>query len=290
MILRSLSLALATVCVFAQEAPEVKVEKVRDNVYMLIGQGGNIGLCIGEDGAFLIDDQYAPATEQIRKAVKSVADQPIKFVINTHWHGDHTGGNENLGKANSIIFAHENVRKRMSTEQLMEDFDRTVPASPKDALPVVTFTRDIDFHLNGETIHAMHLSNAHTDGDSIIIFKDADVIHTGDIFFNGLYPFIDRSSGGSVDGMITAVNRILEMTGENTKIIPGHGPLTDKKGLTVYRDMLVDVRSRIKKLKDSGKSLEETVAANPTAKYDDELGGGYFKPEAFVMFVYKTLK
>lgn len=290
MILRCLIPALAAVCVLAQEAPEVNVEKVRGNVYVLYGNGGNIGLCMGEDGAFLIDDQYAPATPQIRKAVKSVGDQPIKFVINTHWHGDHTGGNENMGKADAIIFAHENVRKRMSSEQLMEDFNRTVPASPKEALPVVTFTRDIDFHLNGETIHAMHLSNAHTDGDAIIIFKETNVIHTGDIFFNGMYPFIDRSSGGSVDGMIAAVNRIIDMADGGTKIIPGHGPQTDKKGLIAYRDMLVEVRGNIKTLKDEGKSLEDTVAANPTAKYDEKLGGGYFKPEAFVMFVYKTVK
>lgn len=283
---------LATLCVslMAQDEWKVEVEKVRDNIYMLKGRGGNIGLCVGEDGAFLVDDQYAPATENIVKGVKSVTDQKIKFVINTHWHGDHTGGNENLGKADAIIFAHENVRKRMSTGQFMKAFNSQVPPSPKAALPVVTFTSDIKFHLNGETISAMHLKNAHTDGDSVIFFEKANVIHMGDIYFKGMYPFIDGGSGGSIDGMIAAVNAVIQKAGPDTIILPGHGSQSNKKELQEYHDMLVDVRNKIKKLKDAGKSDLEVIAAMPTADYDPKLGGGFFKPKNFISFVYETLK
>lgn len=291
MVVRLLICASFCVLSWAQnEAPPVTAEKVRDNIYMLKGQGGNIGLCIGEDGAFLIDDQYAPATENIRKAVKEIADQPIKFVINTHWHGDHTGGNENLAKTNTVIFAHENVRKRMSTEQFIKAFNRKVEASPKEALPVVTFTKDIAFHLNGETIRANHYAHAHTDGDAVIFFKKANVVHMGDIYFNGMYPFIDGDSGGSIGGMIKAVSAALENMDNQTLVIPGHGPVSNKKELTGYRDMLKDVETAVRKLKDSGKTLEETIAAKPSGKYDEKLGNGYFKTPNFIGFVYNTLK
>lgn len=283
---------LAFICtgLMAQDEWKVEVEKVRDNIYLLKGRGGNIGLCVGEDGAFLIDDQYAPATDNILAAVKSVTDQKIKFVINTHWHGDHTGGNEAMGKADAVIFAHENVRQRMSTKQFMKAFNSEVPPSPKDALPVVTFTQDIKFHLNKETISAVHYAHAHTDGDSVIFFEKANVVHAGDIYFKGMYPFIDAGSGGTIGGMIKAVDQIIAKCDDNTIIIPGHGSLSNKKEITGYRNMMADVRDKVKELKSQGKSDLDVIAANVTAKYDEELAGGFFKPKNFISWVYETVK
>ena len=209
----------------------------------------------------------------------------MKFVINTHWHGDHTGGNENLGKAGAIIVAHENVYKRLSTDQVLVAFDREIPARPKEALPVITFTRDVTFHLNGDELKVFHVENAHTDGDAIIYFTKANAVHMGDTFFNGMYPFIDTEHGGSIDGMIAAVGRMLEMIDDDTKIIPGHGPLGARAQLQAYHDMLVGVREAIQAEVAAGKSVDEVVAANPTAAYDGEWGGGFLNPERFTRIV-----
>jgi glyoxylase-like metal-dependent hydrolase (beta-lactamase superfamily II) len=275
----------------AQEFDDVAIETVAvgDGVWMLEGRGGNLGVSAGDDGVLLIDDQYAPLTAKIRAAVGQISDEPIRFVLNTHWHGDHTGGNENLGQAGALIVAHENVRARMSIEQFMEVFDRTVPASPGEALPVVTFTDTVTFHVNGEEIRAFHVSSAHTDGDSIIHFPGANVLHAGDVFFNGTYPFIDVGSGGSVDGLIAAVERALALADGETKIIPGHGPLSGRKELATYRDMLVAIRDRIAPMVEASRSLEEIQAAEPTASFDGEWGGGWIEPDRFVSFVYDSL-
>ena len=248
-----------------------------------------MGLCVGEDGAFLIDDQFAPLTDKIRATIAKITDKPLKFVLNTHWHGDHTGGNENLGQAGALIVAHENVRKRMSTKQFIKAFNRESPASPKVALPAVTFTDSVTLHLNDEDIHAFHVAPAHTDGDSIVHFKKANVMHLGDTFFNGMYPFIDVSSGGSVDGVIASATRVLEIADADTKIIPGHGPLSNEKELEAYRDMLQTVRDRVKKLKDAGKTAAEVVASLPTKDFDEKWGGGFMKAAPFTQFVYESL-
>jgi len=268
---------------------EIKVVPVAGGISMLEGQGGNLGVSVGEDGVFLIDDQYAPLTDKILAAIKGLSDRPIRFVLNTHWHGDHTGGNENLGKAGTLIVAHDNVRVRMSTEQFIKAFNSTVPKSPKDALPVVTFNDTVTFHLNGEEIHAFHVPPAHTDGDSVVHFRNADVVHTGDLFFNGLYPFIDVSSGGSVDGVIAAVEKILAMTGEGTKLIPGHGPLGTRADLIAYRDMLQSIRASVAALVAAGKNLEEVKAAGPTAAFDEKWGQGFLSPDNFLAIVYTSL-
>jgi glyoxylase-like metal-dependent hydrolase (beta-lactamase superfamily II) len=268
---------------------EVTSQKLTEGIYMLQGAGGNIGLSIGEDSAFLVDDQYAPLTPKIVAAVKALTDKPVKFVLNTHWHSDHSGGNENLGAAGTLIVAHDNVRLRMSTEQFMAFFDMKVPAAPKVALPVVTFNDTVTFHINGDELHAFHVPPAHTDGDSVVHFRRADVIHTGDLFFNGFYPFIDVDSGGAIEGMIGAADRMLGMARDTTKIIPGHGPLATRADLEAYRDMLVGLRDAMKPLVDSGKTLEQATAARPFAAFDPKWGAGFIKPEQMVALVYKDL-
>jgi glyoxylase-like metal-dependent hydrolase (beta-lactamase superfamily II) len=268
---------------------EVTSQKVAEGLYMLQGAGGNIGLSIGEDAAFLVDDQYAPLTPKITAAVKALTDKPVKFVLNTHWHGDHTGGNENLGTAGTLIVAHDNVRKRMSTEQFIQFFNDKVPAAPTVALPVVTFNDTVTFHLNGEEIHAFHVPPAHTDGDSIVHFRHADVIHTGDTFFNGFYPFIDVDSGGSIEGMIGAADRMLALAKDTTKIIPGHGPLGTKADLKAFRDMLAGLVAAMKPLVDAGKTLEQAKAARPFAAFDAKWGNGFFKADQMAALVYTDL-
>ncbi len=273
----------------AEEDVEIKAVPVAGGVHMLTGQGGNMGVSVGDDGVLLIDDQFAPLTDKIKAAVAKLGDGEIRFVINTHWHGDHTGGNENLGQAGTLIVAHDNVRRRMSVEQFMEFFDRRVPASPKDALPVVTFPESVTLHMNGESIRVVHLAAAHTDGDSIVHFPTSNVIHAGDVFFNGLYPFVDLDSGGSIDGLIAAVEWMLEHSNESTRIIPGHGPLTDLEGLETYRELLVTVRDRIARLVRAGKTLEEVLEAAPSAEYDEAWGQTFITPEQWVTAVYKSL-
>jgi len=267
---------------------EVKAEKVAEGLYMLTGSGGNIGLSVGKSGTYVFFDKYAPPTEKLLAAIRAITPDPVRFVVNTHWHGDHTGGNENMGKAGALLVAHENVRRRMSVEQL--GAVRKTPPSPEAALPVVTFTDAVTFHWNGDEIRVYHVPPAHTDGDSIIHFVKGDVVHMGDIFFNGGYPFIDTSSGGRVDGVIEAADRVLAGIGDGTRIIPGHGPLARKADLQAYRDVVKTLRDRIAKLKAEGKSRDEVIAAKPTADHDAKWGGGFMKGDAFTGLAYDSLK
>jgi glyoxylase-like metal-dependent hydrolase (beta-lactamase superfamily II) len=281
----------AAVALAQQDLSKVEVtsEKVAEGVYMLKGAGGNIGLSVGADAAFLVDDQYAPLTPKIKAAVAALTSKPVKFVLNTHWHGDHTGGNKDLGEAGTLIVAHENVRKRMSTDQFIEAFGMKEPAADPAALPVVTFTDSVTFHLNGDEIQAFHVAPAHTDGDSVIHFRKANVLHGGDTFFNGMYPFIDLSTGGSVNGMIAAADRMLAIAGDGTRIIPGHGPLASKADLKAYRDMLATARDRVAALVKAGKTLEQVTAAKPLAELDAKWGQGFLKADPFVSILYKDL-
>jgi len=269
---------------------EIGVTDLGDGLYMLTGRGGNMGLSVGEDATFLIDDQFAPLTPKIKAAIAGLTDDAVKFVFNTHWHFDHVGGNENFGETGAVIVAHDNVRERMSKDQFLEAFNREVPASPPEALPVVTFNDRVTFHLNGETIRAFHTPHAHTDGDSVIHFDGANVFHMGDTFFHKMYPFIDAGSGGSVDGVIEAANAVLAMTDEESVIIPGHGPIADRDDLRAYRDMLATVRDSINAMIADGMSLEQVQAANPTADFDavhNEMG--MFEPAQWVGLLYGLL-
>ncbi len=268
---------------------EVKVEQLAPGVAVLFGAGGNIGLSFGADGNVLIDDQFAPLTDKIVAAVRTLDPDPVRFVVNTHWHGDHTGGNENFGKLGAVILAHDNVRTRMSSEQFMTALNQKIPASPKNALPVVTFGQAVTLHLNGDTIHVIHVPNAHTDGDSLVHWSKSDVLHMGDTFFHRMsFPFIDLSSNGSIDGLIAAVNRALEFAGPSTRIIPGHGPMATRADLTAYRDMLVDVRGKVAAGIAAGQSLTQIQSAKPAARYG--MPGGFVKPDAFVQAVYESLR
>jgi cyclase len=281
--------ALAARVAAAQQSPPlpaVQTVKVTANVYMLMGQGGNIGLCVGEDGALLIDDQYAAVSQAIRDAVAALTDKPLRFVINTHWHGDHTGGNENLRNAGAIIVAHENVRRRMTSEQFIATFNLHVPPAPAAALPVVTFNDMVTFYWNGDELHVFHVQAAHTDGDAIIQFRKANVVHMGDTYFNGMYPFIDVSSGGTLSGMVEAVDRVLEDVNPDTKFIPGHGPLSGLGELRAYRAMLATVEARVRPLIEQGRTREQVIAARPTAEFDAKWGNGFVKPDAWIGIVY----
>ena len=268
---------------------EIETVPVADGVYMLVGAGGNIGLSVGEDGAFVIDDQYAPLSEKILAAIAAITDADVEFLVNTHYHGDHTGGNEAFGAAGALIFAHDNVRARMSTAQFREIFDQSIPASPAGALPVVTFSDEMTFHWNGDTIRALHVAPAHTDGDTILHFQNANVIHMGDNFFNGVYPFIDVGSGGDINGIIAAGYRALAIANEDTAIIPGHGPLSDAAGLAAWLDVLKVTRVSMQSLIDQGLSEDEAVAARPTAEFDGQYGGGFMNPENFSRLLYQSL-
>lgn len=268
---------------------QVRSQKVAEGVYMLTGAGGNIGLAIGADAVFVVDDQYAPLTPKVLAVIAQLTDKPVRFVVNTHWHWDHTGGNEHMGQAGALLIAHDNVRRRMSTEQVLEFFHDTVPASPTGALPMITFSDTITFHINGDDVQAIHVANAHTDGDAFIVWRRANVVHAGDVYFASRFPFIDLASGGSIDGMIAAVDVLLKRSNDSTKIIPGHGALSDRAALREYGAMLKTVRDRVNQQKAAGRTLAQTVATHPTREFDAQWGTGSIKPDQFVEFIYSSL-
>lgn len=287
----TVGLALAFGVHAQQDFSQVQIEStdLGSGIHMLTGAGGNLALSLGPDGAFLVDDQYAPLSGKIQAKVADLGGGPVKFVINTHWHFDHTGGNETLGSAGALIVAHDNVRVRMSTDQLMAFFNTEVKAAAAAALPVVTFTDRVTLHRNGDQIHAIHSPHGHTDGDAMVLFENANVLHMGDLFFNGLYPFIDLDSGGSIKGLIEGIDKGLALAKADTKIIPGHGPLASRADLVAYRAMLLEICDNIASLKAAGKTLEQTIAAKPGAKYDEAWGGQFINPEQLVEFIYNSL-
>ena len=291
-ILVALTIAALSFGALAQQrnfdAVQIKTTQVAAGIYMLEGEGGNIGVSAGEDGVFLIDDQFAPLTPKITAAVKAISDQPIRFLINTHWHGDHVGGNENFGKAGVVIVAHDNVYKRMSVGGAIQLLKQNYAPAPKAALPVISFSETATFHLNGDDVTSIHLPPAHTDGDSLVRFAKANVIHSGDVFAAYRYPFIDVESGGSVKGVLRAIDRLLPMLDDNTKVIPGHGGLSGKKDVLAYRKMIATVVGRIEPMARSGKTLQQVLAAKPTREFDEEWGK-FRKPDAFVEIVYNGL-
>ncbi len=257
---------------------EVKVQKVAGSVYMLVGAGGNIGVSVGEDGIVMIDDQYAPLAPKIEAALKSITDKPLRFIINTHYHGDHTGGNEHFGKSAPLV-AHENVRKRLG--MTISRGGSTTPPAPKGALPIVTFNDTLTIHLNGEDVRAVHMPHGHTDGDSVIWFTKSNVVHMGDDFFNGNFPFIDQENGGSVRGLIENLDNVLAMLPADAKVIPGHGALSDKAGLTKFRDVLKSTLAAVETAVTSGRSAEQLKADKVLAQWDS-WGQGFIKSDVWI--------
>jgi cyclase len=252
---------------------EIVPHHVAGSVYYLAGQGGNIGLSVGEDGIVMIDDQFAPLTDKIVAAIRGISDAEIRFLINTHVHGDHTGGNENLGRMGVLILARDEVRVRLAAQ------------SPKDALPVLTYSDAVTIHLNGGEVRAAPLAPAHTDGDSYIYFRDDDVIHAGDVFRTTGYPFIDRANGGTLWGTIDALGTLVGLAGPNTLIIPGHGDPSTREDVMEFRDMVLTVKDRVTALVANGASYDAVAAARTTAEWDARWGD----PERFLTAVYAEL-
>ena len=263
---------------------QMKATPVSGQIYMLEGAGGNIGVSVGPDGILIVDDQFAPLADKIRAALKQLGEGKLKFVLNTHYHGDHTGGNREFGKEAPII-AHANVRKRLSTEQRI--MGNAVPPSPKEALPVVTFDNALSVHFNGEEIRSVHFPAGHTDGDSIIFFTSANVIHMGDQFFNGRFPFVDVNSGGSVEGFTKNVGDVIKRAPAGVKIIPGHGALATIDDLKAFHRMLTETTSIIRKQIDAGKTLEQTKAAGLPAEWAT-WGTGFMKTDRWIETVYNS--
>ncbi|HEY0158499.1 MAG TPA: MBL fold metallo-hydrolase [Thermoanaerobaculia bacterium] len=272
---------LAALSLAAQQdfsAVEVKATRVAGNIYMLTGAGGNIGVSVGTDGIVLVDDQYAPLAPKIEAALKTITDRPLRFIINTHYHGDHTGGNEHFGKSAPIV-AHENVRKRLASGVTRRG--TTTPPAPAGALPIVTFNDTVTIHLNGEDVRAVHMPHGHTDGDSVIWFTKSNVVHMGDDYFVDAFPFVDVENGGSVRGLIANVEKVLATVPDDAKIIPGHGPLSDKAGLRRYLDMLRGSLAAVEQGIAAGKTPEQLKSENALGQWES-WGKGFIKMDFWI--------
>jgi glyoxylase-like metal-dependent hydrolase (beta-lactamase superfamily II) len=288
-----LALAITAAGVHAQQQDfskvEIKTTKLSGNFYTLEGQGGMIGVLAGPDGVFMVDAQFAPLTDKIVAAIKQISTAPIRFVVNTHVHGDHTGGNENLAKLGVTILAREELRKRLANPNPGANGAPGTPA-PAAALPVITFSAPTIVHMNGEDVQLLPVPSAHTDGDTLVRFPAADVIMTGDFYRSIGYPNIDRANGGSLIGMLAGLNQIVALAGPNTKIVPGHGPIVDKTAVAAHRDMIVAVRDKIAPMVKKGMSVEQVTAAKPTADFDTKVPGVGTTGERFVGQLYAELK
>jgi glyoxylase-like metal-dependent hydrolase (beta-lactamase superfamily II) len=267
----------------------IKTTKLYDNLYLLQGEGGNMALQTGPEGNILIDASLAPAVPRILEAIGTISKNAPFALINTHWHGDHTGGNEALHAAGFTIVAHQNTRERLSSPQTMRLFHTTTPAAPVGAWPTITFADTLHIWRNSDQLDLVHFAPAHTDTDIYIYFHKANVLHVGDIWFNATYPFIDEGTGGSIGGMIRATEKALAVAGSDTKIIPGHGPLGSKADFQKYHDFLAAVRDKVAALKACGASEQEVIAKRPTAEFDGGLAKGFMNAETFTGIVYRTL-
>ncbi|MEP6919586.1 MAG: MBL fold metallo-hydrolase [bacterium] len=266
---------------------EIKVTKIAGNVYLLEGSGGNIGVSVGKDGILIVDDQFAPLADKIKGALKTLGDGKLKFVLNTHWHGDHTGGNVVFGPEAPII-AHDNVRKRLATEQHQEFFKRTTPPSPAEALPVITFDSSLSVHFNGEEIKVIHFPHGHTDGDSVIFFTGSNVVHMGDDMFATRFPFVDLESGGSVQGLIKNIAEIIPKLPAGVKLIPGHGPVSTVDDLKAYHRMLVETTDIVAQKMKVGKTLEQMKKEGLPEKWK-EWGTGFIKTDLWIETIFRSL-
>ena len=290
-ILLPVCLLLFTFSIHAQQRDwsqvQMKVTKVEGNVYMLEGAGGNIGVSVGADGILIVDDQYAPLADKIRAALKGLNQGKLRFILNTHWHPDHTGGNEVFAPDTPII-AHDNVRKRMATEQRSEVFKSTTPAAPKGALPVITFNQTLTVHFNGEEIRAIHYPHGHTDGDSVVFFTQSNVVHLGDDFFAGRFPYVDLDSGGSVEGLAKNIGEIIGKIPAGAKLIPGHGPLSTVEDLKTYHNMLLQTTDIVRQKIAAGKTLDQIKSEGLPDEWKS-WGTGFIKTELWLEIVHRSL-
>jgi glyoxylase-like metal-dependent hydrolase (beta-lactamase superfamily II) len=278
---------------YAKEKAEVQVgaEKLAEKIYMIWDSDGmgNSVVLTGDDGVLMIDAKAEGSVDKLLAKIAELSNNPIRFVIITHWHFDHVGGNEKVAKTGATIIAHENVRKHMGIEHDMKILNTKVPPSPEIARPLVTFKKEITFHLNGEDVKVFHLGPGHTDGDAVIFFQNANVIHMGDLYFEGLYPYIGIYSGGSINGMIKVINQILPMIDENTKVVPGHGPVSNKARLQKYVSMLITIRDNVARLMQEGNTMDKVIAVKPTRAFDEKWGKGFLSPDQFAKLVYMDL-
>jgi cyclase len=285
----ALSLAGAAI---AQQQPDmnavqITAQEIRPGVTVLFGFGGNIGVSHGEDGTLIVDDQFAPLTGKIQASIAGLGATPVKYLVNTHWHFDHAQGNENFGNAGAIIFAQDRVRDRLIAGGTVAG--NTAPPAPKAALPVGTYASGMTFHLNGDTIDVIHTGGGHTDGDSVVYWRKANVLHTGDLMMvNSGYPFVDVSSGGNVGHLITSLDQMIRMTNSDTVIIPGHGPLATRADLIAWRGMIATAVERVKALKDAGRTLEQAKAAKPLDGLNSDQNT-FFQPDNFVEGIWGSL-
>ncbi|WP_298922581.1 MBL fold metallo-hydrolase [uncultured Roseobacter sp.] len=292
---RSLSLTLFLTALIAvpipalADGPHLMSTKVAENLYMLTGDGGNIGVMIGDDGTFLIDDQMAPALPELLALINQLGGEPPRFLINTHFHFDHTGGNELLGGTGTTIFSHEMARTRLADGSDIPLFDLSFQPMASDGLPVVTFKDSMSFHLNGDIMRAVHTPRAHTDGDLVVFFEMANVVHAGDVFFNGIYPVIDTHNGGTLQGTISAVEMLRDHTDEHTKVIPGHGSLGSRDDLLDYLAMLQYARDELSKLKGEGKTRQQVVDLRPLDQFDAKWSGGFFSTDIWTGLMFDAL-
>jgi glyoxylase-like metal-dependent hydrolase (beta-lactamase superfamily II) len=268
---------------------EIKATKIGTNFYTLEGQGGMIGALVGPDGVFLVDSQFAPLTDKIVAAVKQISDGRIRFLVNTHVHGDHTGGNENLGKLGVVILARPELRQRLARPNPGPN-GAAVAGAPPAALPIITYTAPVDVHMNGEDIRLIPVPAAHTDGDTMVFFPGQDVLMMGDFFRTLGYPNIDRANGGSLKGMLDGLQAAIDLAKPTTKVVPGHGAMTDRAGIVAHRDMIIAIRDRVARLVQQGKTLEEVVAAKPTSEYDARVPGVGTTGDRFLGQLYAELK
>ncbi|BAQ64885.1 cyclase [Geminocystis sp. NIES-3709] len=268
---------------------EIKTTPLKNNIYMLQGEGGNIAVSVGKDGILMIDSEYAPLSTKIMAAIEKISDQPIRYLVNTHYHSDHTGGNENFAKAGALIIAHENVPKQMKIAHSFPILSLEMPVAPTDALPKITFDDTINFNVNDHQIHGFRVAPAHTDGDIILHFVNENIVHTGDLFFNGIYPFIDIGVGGSVQGMISGIDKILPLCNDETLIIPGHGPLGNKKELITFQEMLKTVNQRVKDGIAKNMTLDDLIKAKTIDDLQETWGKGFFNSDQFLTITYQGL-
>ncbi len=274
------------------DAVQIQTTDLGDGIHMLVGAGGNLAVSVGEDGAFLVDDQFAPLTDKIQAAIDAVAGEAggdVRFVLNTHYHGDHTGGNEAFAGKGATVVAHDNVRVRLSSETPSTLRRPPTPPAPEGAWPVVTFSETMTFHMNGETVKVVHLPNGHTDGDSVVHFVEPDIIHAGDLMFTGMFPYIDTAAGGSVDGFIAALEAVVAMGGPDTTVVPGHGRLSTMADVEASIAMLKEARTILQGVAAEGLSPVDAVAAKPLAKFDAEWSWAFIDTDTFTRVAYEDV-